>query len=50
MYVNTLDIDTRNRDNWSRMTKSIHDHLVKCRRVVAAAEASTAADELPSPQ
>ena len=48
MYVNTLDIDPRNRANWPQMIEWLHNHLVKYRRAVAAAEASAAADQLPS--
>ena len=44
MYVNTLDLDTRNRANWPQMIEWLHDHLVKYRQAVEAAEASVAAD------
>lgn len=44
MYVNYLDTDTRNRDNWPRMIEWLHDQLVKYRQAVRAAEASTSAD------
>ena len=48
MYANTLDIDPRNRANWPQMIEWLHNHLIKYRRAVAAAEASAATDKLPS--
>ena len=43
MYVNTLEMDTRDRANWPRMIEWLHDHLVKYRRAIATAETSATA-------